>query len=155
MQALKDRERSTQLQDKQRLAAQQLLPLKRAFQPAVLRQLEPWRLHYQALDDRYKFLVLRGVSRSGKSSLAKALGALMNWGKPFVQTVQGATAADLKKFSEDEHGYLIFDNVNDQEFILPSEHCSRPTTRSTLWRKARLAFTPTRSGFTPSQSSSL
>jgi hypothetical protein len=118
VQALKDRERSTQLQDKQRLAAQQLLPLKRAFQPAVLRQLEPWRLHYQTLDDRYKFLVLRGVSRSGKSSLAKALGALMNWGKPFVQTVQGATAADLKKFSEDEHGYLIFDNVNDQEFIL-------------------------------------
>ena len=37
---------------------------------------------------------------------------------PYVQTVQNAEAADLRNFSRDEHGYILFDNVNDMDFVL-------------------------------------
>ena len=42
----------------------------------------------------------------------------MTGGLPFVQTVQSATAADLKSFSNGVHGYIGFDNVNHQDFVL-------------------------------------
>ena len=37
---------------------------------------------------------------------------------PYIQTVQSAASADLKGFNNDVHGYIVFDKVNDQEFIL-------------------------------------
>ena len=93
VQALQDRERVTTLQKKRADVAQLLAPLKNPFRSEVVERLKPWSKHYDKLDDRYSFLVLRGASRSGKSSLAKALGQLLGFGCPFVQTVQSAKAA--------------------------------------------------------------
>ena len=39
-------------------------------------------------------------------------------GTPFVQTVQSATAPDLRSYDADVHPYIVFDNVNDMKFIL-------------------------------------
>ena len=57
--------------------------------------------------------MIRGVSRAGKSTLAKALGK-----RPFVQTVQSAVAPDLKGFCRRTHDYILFDNVNHMDFVL-------------------------------------
>lgn len=116
--AVQDQERAALLKEKQRRAAARLAPLKKDFLPEVIAHLRPWSDQYTRDEMRYKFLVLRGVSRSGKSTLAKSLGHELELGRPFVQTVQNATAADLKNFSNEHHGYIVFDNVNDQEFVL-------------------------------------
>lgn len=69
--------------------------------------------------DRYKFLVLRGASRTGKSTLARGLGQALGLGsRPFVQTVQSATAPDLRSYDPQRHDYIVFDNVNDMRFVL-------------------------------------
>ena len=106
------------LREKQRLVALRLAPLKHDFLPAILARLRPWSEQYKQDEMRYNFLVLRGVSGSGKSTLAKSLGKLLGLGVPYIQTVQSAASADLKGFNNDVHGYIVFDNVNDQEFIL-------------------------------------
>ena len=84
----------------------------RPFRPEVLSRLQPWVSQYQSVQLRYKFLVLRGGSQTGKSTLAKSLGHLFGWCRPFVQTVQSAEAPDLKAYSPEVHGYILFDNVN-------------------------------------------
>jgi hypothetical protein len=59
------------------------------------------------------FLVLRGASRTGKSTLARSLGVEMSLGgEPFVQTFQSATAPDLRNYNSQVHKYFVFDNVN-------------------------------------------
>lgn len=45
--------------------AMQLAPLRKAFKPEVKLQLEPWKNQYTQRLDRYRFLVLRGASRTG------------------------------------------------------------------------------------------
>ena len=62
---------------------------------------------------RYKFLVLQGASRTGKSTLARSLG-----GTPFIQTVQSAVSPDLRGYDPALHSYIVFDNVNDMAFVL-------------------------------------
>ena len=39
-------------------------------------------------------------------------------GDPFVQTVQSALAPDLRGYREDLHKFVVFDNVNNMDFIL-------------------------------------
>ena len=64
-------------------------------------------------------MVLRGASRTGKSTLARGLGeALGLGGRPFVQTVQSATSPDLRSYDPQLHDYVVFDNVNDMRFVL-------------------------------------
>ena len=92
--------------------------LKLPFRVGVVTSLRPWAEQYTVDLLRYKFLVLRGGSRTGKSTLAKSLGELFNWLGPYVQTVQGAPAPDLKEFKRETHGYVLFDNVNSMEFVL-------------------------------------
>ena len=79
---------------------------------------EPWASQCQEPKMRYKFLILRGGSQSGKSTLAKSLGDIFGLGKPFIQTVQDAEAADLKGFDRQQYGYILFDNINSMEFVL-------------------------------------
>ena len=50
-------------------------------------------------------------------NVGKKLGSLV-WGRPFVQTVQSAEAPDLKAYRPEEHGQILFDNVNHMDFIL-------------------------------------
>ena len=69
---------------------------------------------------RYQFLVIRGGSCSGKSTLAKALGEIFGFGQVFTQTVQDAPAPDLAKYDAQKHGFLLFDNVNSHTVVLDS-----------------------------------
>ena len=95
-----------------------LATLTRPFRVEVVAALQPWSVQYGSDQLRYKFLLLRGGSRTGKSTLAKSLGQLFGWRPPYVQTVQGAPAPDLKDFRREEHGFILFDNVNSMDFVL-------------------------------------
>ena len=77
-----------------------------------------WVEQYGRGEDRFKCLVLRAASRCGKSTLAKSLGRLFNLGRAFTQTVQDAEAPDLRQFSHYDSGYIVFDNVNNMDFVL-------------------------------------
>ena len=116
--AIIEAERAANLKKRQQSVALRLAPMCTQFKGEVVHALAPWRAQYQADALRYKFLVLRGGSRTGKSTFAKALGNICGFGRCFVQTVQNAVAPDLKQFANDEHGYILFDNVNDMEFVL-------------------------------------
>ena len=39
-------------------------------------------------------------------------------GLPFVQTVQSAESPGLRNYDADFHSYIVFDNVNDAQFVL-------------------------------------
>lgn len=76
----------------------------------------PWEKQYKETLERFKFLVIRGASRTGKSTLARTLGGPGR--TPFVQTVQSAESPDLKAYDPDFHPYLVFDNVNSMSFVM-------------------------------------
>lgn len=119
VEAVMERERAKTLCQRRAEVALQLAPLRKAFKPSVLQQLRPWKQQYDTKSDRYMFLVLRGASRTGKSTLARGLGVAMNIGStPFVQTVQSAITPDLRNYKPEVHDYIVFDNVNDMKFIL-------------------------------------
>ena len=119
VEAIKARETERALMEKRSVIATRLAPLQKGFKPEVLELLRPWAEQYKDMNTRYKFLVLRGASRTGKSTLAKSLGALFGFGgTPFVQTVQSALDPDLRNYDSDWHSYIVFDNVNDMRFVL-------------------------------------
>ena len=119
VEAVKEREKATSLQQKRAQAVAQLAPLRKAFTSEVLDALQPWASQYSSNKERYKFLVLRGASRTGKSTLARGLGQALGLGsRPFVQTVQSATSPDLRSYDAELHDYIVFDNVNDMRFVL-------------------------------------
>ena len=113
VEAVKARERTQAMQRRRAEVARELAPLQSAFRADVMASLMPWRNQYEARLPRYKFLVLMGASRTGKSTLARSLG-----GTPFTQTVQSAQSPDLRGYDPSLHSYIIFDNVNDMEFVL-------------------------------------
>ena len=120
VEAVQRMEKRALLQRRQAEVALRLAPLRTQFHPMALNMILPWARQYVVDAMRYKFLVLRGVSRSGKSTIAEALGDahLCGFGKPFVQTVQDAAAPDLRGFLDGDYGYVVFDNVNDQDFVM-------------------------------------
>ena len=119
VEALREREKASQLVLQREQVARLLAPLQKSFKTSVLQRLKPWADQYQTILPRFKFLVFRGASRTGKSTLARSLGVAMNLGGgPFIQTVQSATAPDLRTYNKDTHNYLVFDNVNDKKFVL-------------------------------------
>ena len=113
--------------------------LKGDFKAPVLAPCEPWASQYQEPKMRYKFLILRGGSQSGKSTLAKSLGDIFGLGKPFIQTVQDAEAADLKGFDRQQYGYILFDNINSMEFVLSQRALFQAIAMFTSWLSPRLA----------------
>lgn len=118
VEALESHARMQKLRQMQEVVANRLAQLKRPFSGDVLQRLMPWADQYRHDAMRFKFLVLRGGSQTGKSTLAKSLGEQFNFGKPFIQTVQSAERPDLREFDQQQHGYIVFDNVNNQKFIL-------------------------------------
>ena len=118
VEAVRLHERAGRLREWQASTEHHLQRLQRPFRADIVAALAPWALQYQSLALRYKFLVLRGGSRTGKSTLAKSLGQLFGLGAPYIQTVQGAPTPDLKDYDRERHGYILFDNVNDMQFVL-------------------------------------
>lgn len=119
VEAIKEREKATSLKQKRMQVITQLAPLRKAFKTDVLDALRPWASQYSSNLERYKFLVLRGASRTGKSTLARGLGQALGLGsRPFVQTVQSASSPDLRSYNPELHDYVVFDNVNDVRFVL-------------------------------------
>ena len=119
VEAIKARECERALIDKRRSIAMKLAPLQKGFKPDVIELLRPWADQYKDFKTRYKFLVLRGASRTGKSTLAKALCGLFGFGgSVFVQTVQSALDPDLRNYDSEFHSCILFDNVNDMRFVL-------------------------------------
>ena len=143
---VREHERKLAFQAQQRQVADALALLMRPFRPEVLSRLQPWVSQYQSVQLRYKFLVLRGGSQTGKSTLAKSLGHLFGWRRPFVQTVQSAEAPDLKAYSPEEHGYILFDNVNHMDFILNERALFKPTMICTPWEHRGQVFIHIRCG---------
>ena len=89
--------------------------------PEVVARVEGWATQYSVLDSRYKFLVLRAPSRAGKSTWAKCIHLVLPkyiQKPPFIQTVQGATAAELQHYDRDSHGFILFGNCNSLSFVL-------------------------------------
>lgn len=120
VETVQEYERAANLKLRQTAVSRRLVTLKNRFKPQVLQQLVPWSAQYVTDQLRYKFLVLRGGSRAGKSTLAKALGDpdVFNFGMPYVQTVQNATSPNLREFDNDKYGFIVFDNVNNMDFVL-------------------------------------
>ena len=119
VEAIQTRERVTSLQQKRNRIAAQLAPLQKQFKAEVVEALQRWNEQYKEVQPRYSFLVLRGASRTGKSTLARSLGMVLKFGgAPFVQTVQSAVDPDLRNYDEAIHSFILFDNVNSMKFIL-------------------------------------
>ena len=119
VEAVRERERADQLRQRRAEVALKLAPLQKAFKDSVLQELLPWKDQYSHIEARYKFLVLRGASRTGKSTLGRSLGQALGFGGiPFVQTVQSALAPDLRAYKSENHSFIVFDNVNDMKFVL-------------------------------------
>ena len=115
------RRAKSRLRREQAEVVAQLQPLQKPFLPEVVARVEDWAKQYSILDSRYKFLVLRAPSRAGKSTLAKCLHFVLPTyiqKPPFIQTVQGATAAELQHYDRDSHGFILFDNCNSMSFVL-------------------------------------
>ena len=117
-QAVQEQETLVALQGELSRTQEALYQLQRPFKEDVLELLRPWAAQYTETRMRYKFLILRGGSQSGKSTLAKNLHRIFGWKPPFVQVVQDAVAADLKDFKRDQHGLIVFDNINSMSFVM-------------------------------------
>ena len=114
--AIREREKREHLRLKRNQIAFKLAALRKETKAEVLEMLNAWKAQYDQILERYKFLVIRGATRTGKSTLARSLGKANQ--VPFIQTVQSATDPDLKNYDPDFHSFIIFDNVNDVRFVM-------------------------------------
>ena len=113
MEAVQAYEELGRLRKEQCGVLKQLKELQMPFKQTSMDRIKAWHTQFDSVRHRYKFLVLRGASCSGKSSLARSLGSAV-----FTQTMQNAETPNLKGFSRKVHDLLLFDNVNDMKFIL-------------------------------------
>jgi hypothetical protein len=113
VEAVQEHERHEAFLKAQEDAKVELAKLQKPFRVDALARVEQWRTQYKDPDFRYKFHVLRGDSRSGKTTFAKTL-----FSRPFVQTVQDAASPDLRDYDWTYHGMIVFDNVNDMDFVM-------------------------------------
>ena len=116
VEAIEAQERRDYLRDRRNQVALQLAALRKDTKPEVKARLIAWENQYTETLERFKFLVIRGASRTGKSTLARTLGGKAK--TPFIQTVQSAVAPDLRAYDADFHSYIVFDNVNDMQFVM-------------------------------------
>ena len=116
VEAIEAKERRDYLRDRRSKVALRLAALRKDTKPEVKARLSAWEHQYTETLERFKFLVIRGASRTGKSTLARTLGGKTQ--TPFIQTVQSAVAPDLRAYDADFHSYIVFDNVNDMQFVM-------------------------------------
>ena len=73
-------------------------------------EVDAWRLQYHVMQHRYKFLVLDGPTRLGKSLYAKHLTPA---GKEFfLSNCAAGNNPDLKQFKYGIHGLILFDEAS-------------------------------------------
>jgi hypothetical protein len=93
-----------------------LAAIRRPFKPFAV--LDQWRAQYHTIDFRYRFLIIVGITRSGKTQLAKSL-----YSNPFTDVVEDALLPcldGLRLVGDGRHDAVVFDNVNTTEFVLRS-----------------------------------
>jgi len=91
---------------------QQLTDVRRPWRHLPL--VELWREQYKHTQSRYKFLVLDGPSRMGKTEYARALcreGGLLEL------NMAGGAQADLREFDPLLHEMLLFDECTPQQVL--------------------------------------
>lgn len=96
----------------------------------MLELLRPWTAQCTEALVRYKFFILHGGPQSGKRTHAKNWHRIFGWKPPCVQLVQDAAAADLQDLKGDQHGLIIFDNIDAISFVMshgPAWSLSHPS----------------------------
>jgi hypothetical protein len=89
------------------------LPMK-PLHPSI----EAWMMHFEEVDDRYKFLVLFGPSRTGKSRLARSL---FGNERTLVVDILNAEHPNLKSYSRIKHRAILLDEMKGAEFIVKNK----------------------------------
>lgn len=87
---------------------------------------------FNADEERYKILIIRAPSQSGKSIFARCLLQPC-----FVQLVVGELEPDLREFCIHKHRSIVLDNVNNTNFIM--EHRGWLQSRNMVVKFARSA----------------
>ena len=77
-------------------------------------EIEAWMRHFEELDDRYKFLVLYGPSRTGKSRLARSL---FGYDRTLVVDILNAEHPNLKSYRRGQHRAVLLDEMKGPAFI--------------------------------------
>ena len=80
--------------------------------------IEAWMMHFEEVDDRYKFLLLFGPSRTGKSRLARAL---FGNERTLVVDILNAEHPNLKAFSRSKHRAILLDEMKSADFIVKNK----------------------------------
>ena len=75
-------------------------------------------MHFEELDDRYKFLVLHGPSRTGKSRLACSL---FGRERTLVVDILNADHPNLKGYCRGKHKAILLDEMRDPSFIVKNK----------------------------------
>ena len=89
--------------------ARKSLPFK-PLQPLI----ETFLMQFEELDDRYKFLVLYGPSRTGKSRLARSL---FGTDRTLVVDILNAEHPNLKGYRRGRHRAILLDEMKSPEFV--------------------------------------
>ena len=104
--------------DQERQEALELAARRRvhgSFRPwRVLPEVDAWNCHYECDLDRYRFLVLDGPSRMGKTRYCESL---VGEGKALVVDCAGAMTPDLSKFARGTHELILFDEMSAKAVI--------------------------------------
>ena len=75
-------------------------------------------MHFEEIDDRYKFLVLHGPSRTGKSRLARSL---FGYDRTLVVDVLNAEHPNLKSYRRGQHRAILLDEMRDPQFLVDNK----------------------------------
>ena len=110
---LEEEEERGAIKDAQALALRLLGDQNRAFKRYDI--VDSWLAQYTEIQHRYRFLVLDGPSRLGKSEFAKAQ-APPNTTHFLVNCGAGA-APDLHGFKYNQHGLILFDEISPFQVI--------------------------------------
>ena len=74
-----------------------------------------WKMSYDEIEERYRMLVLHGLSRTGKSRLARSL---FGEDRTLVVDVQHAEHPDLRGFQRNKHKAVLLDEVATPSVIV-------------------------------------
>jgi len=92
-------------------ARQRVSALQRPFKTYGV--IETWQAQYTEDAHRCDMLCIVAPSKFGKSQLALSLGC-----NPYCHVVEDSPHPDLKNFDHTKHSHIVFDNVNNSDFVM-------------------------------------